>query len=201
MAEYNMGPFKPNPKGVFKPNTKYRYFDLVEYNGGSYLNINKDDVDGTSSIGVLPYGQAESELYWMCMSKPGKDATVAKEYSPFVVIEDDGIWDYSVTDKVIVPFTVKELKIKGLYSGCVGMVISVSNSFKLPQNSDTSLDYNFVTAGNKQYYMYTFTCVDMNNTLRLIWNRTVINIDGGKDIVDESPKHTIGGLVPPPITP
>lgn len=197
MAEYNMGPFKPNPKGVFKPNTKYRYFDLVEYNGGSYLNINKDDVDGTSSIGVLPYGQAESELYWMCMSKPGKDGTVAKEYSPFAVVEDDGIWDYSITDKVIVPNTVKELKIKGLYSGCIGMVISNSNSFKLPQNSDTSLDYNFVTAEGKQYYMYTFTCVDMNNTLRLIWNRTVINIDGGNNVVDESPTHTNGGLTPP----
>ena len=181
MAEYNMGPFKPNPKGPFKPNTKYKYFDLVEYNGGSYLNINKDDIDGTSSIGVLPEGQAQSETYWMCICRPGRDGNIPKEYSPFAVVEDDGIWDYKVTDKVIVPDTVKQLTIKGLYSGCMGMVVSTSNKFKLPPNSDTSMDYDFVFAGKKQYYVYTFVCINMDNTLRLIWHRSIIDIEGNRN--------------------
>lgn len=178
MAEYNMGPFKPNPKGLFKPNTKYKYFDMVEYEGGSYLNINNDTVDGTSSIGVPPTGEPQSELYWMCLCKPGRDGVAAKEYTDFATIEDDGIWDYNITDKVIIPKKIGELKIKGSYSGCMGMVLSKNaNDFKLPPNSMTDISFNYIKKStDSQIFVSTFTCLRTEGELIYIWNRSLIEI-------------------------
>lgn len=176
MSDFNMGPYKPNPCGEYNPNRKYKYFDLVEYDGGSFLNINRDEVDGTSCIGILPEGQAESKIYWMCMCRRGKDGKNASSYLPFGTVDHTGIWDYSKTDKIIVPkgLTTK-LSIENAYDGCCGIIVTENPSLQLPDNSDYSIDFNYVSAGPNQYYMYTFVCMNSGNKLKFLWNRTVMN--------------------------
>ena len=44
MADYNLGPYRPRPRGVFSSIEMYRYLDIVEYNGSSYININYDKI-------------------------------------------------------------------------------------------------------------------------------------------------------------
>ena len=46
MAEYNLGPFRIRPMGIFDSSKSYRFLDLVAYNGGSYVCINMDTIDG-----------------------------------------------------------------------------------------------------------------------------------------------------------
>ena len=78
MADYNLGPYRPRPRGVFSNIEMYRYLDIVEYNGSSYININYDTIDGIACIGVSPEGENESELYWMPIAKRGEKGDTAE---------------------------------------------------------------------------------------------------------------------------
>ena len=174
MSDFNMGPYKPNPKGEYKNDAYYKYFDLVKYNGGSYLNIYRDP-EGYPTIGILPEGQAESEEHWYCVAEKGDKGDTILTQSEFITIGDDGIWDISISDKAIVPASVSGLNIQNAYSGCCGMFIVYSDDLILPGDSDYSLDFDYARILNNQYYLYTFVCVGTDNTLRFIFNRTVIN--------------------------
>lgn len=168
MSEYNMGPFKPNEKGEFNPETRYKYFDMVSYNGSSFLNINRDPVDGDSCIGIIPEGDERSEEYWFCIAHKGDTGRI-EQYKPFITITN-GIWDFSLSDKCIVPTEIGELRVDNTYDGCCGIMITDHPALKILNNSDYSIDFDYVKALSGQYYMYSFVC--MNE--KLIWNRTVI---------------------------
>ena len=175
--EYNMGPFKPNKKGKFDPTENYKYFDMVLYNGSSYLNINRDLLYGVTCIGILPVGEAESELYWQCIAEKGEKGDAATSYLPFIEIDTDGVWDFNLSDKAYLNNNItSSIDILNVYSGACGILISDRDNFSLPSNSDYSLDYNYVRAMNNQYYMYSFVCMpNGENNLKFLWNRTVMN--------------------------
>ena len=93
MADYNLGPYRPNPKGEYDGTESYRFLDWVTYQGCSYLCINYDTIDGTACIGKLPTGEEDSELYWMCTASKGDDpAPEDFEYPGFEQVENNE-WD------------------------------------------------------------------------------------------------------------
>lgn len=175
MAEYNLGPFRIRPRGEFNPSENYRFLDLVTYNGGSFVCINMDTVDGTAAVGILPEGESKSQLYWQCIAHKGDKGDIGG-YQNFIKIED-GIWDYSESDKIIIPdeCTINTLDITNVYNGCCGIVLT-NKDLELPVNSEFSIDYNYATCNANQYYIYTFiygSYITENN--KFIWNRTVVN--------------------------
>lgn len=171
MADYNLGPFRIRPRGEFKSSESYRYLDLVTYNGGSYVCINLDTIDGIAVTGVLPEGQASSESYWQCIAHKGDKGDTGDQYKNFITITD-GLWDYSKSDKIIIPDNGSvNLAIINVYDGCCGVVLS-SKELDLPYNSEYSIDFNYISCSTNQYYMYTFIYTPSN---KFSWNRTVIN--------------------------
>lgn len=174
MADYGLGPFRVRPRGRYNPSATYRFLDLVAYDGGSYLLINKDTLDNNIDVvGVLPAGQDESELYWQCIVERGEKGETADQYYEFVEVTD-GQWDFSVSDKIIIPEGgVPTLTINNAYNGCCGVVLT-AEELTLPENSDYSIDFYYVTRGTNQYYLYTFVYGAITGDDKFIWNRTVI---------------------------
>ena len=172
----NLGPFRIRPRGEFSSTAKYRFLDLVSYNGGSYLCINYDTIDSLDAIGILPEGASNSEAYWQCIAKRGEPGLIEVEYLPIGNLEDD-IWDFDITDKIYVEETfTKVLTITNVYDGCCGAILTKNSDLQLPRNSDYSIDFNYTNIVNaNQYYLYTFIYANMGSGSRFIWNRTVIN--------------------------
>lgn len=173
MSDFNLGPFRINSRGEFISSNIYRFLDIVTYNGSSYICINKDTIDGIGVTGVLPEGQTNSSIYWQCIAHKGDAGS--NVYDEFLSITD-GIWDYSKSDKIIIPDTGKStITINNVYNGCCGIIYTAKN-LALPSNSDKSIDFNYINADANQYYMYTFTYGTnvITNTNKYIWNRTVI---------------------------
>lgn len=176
MSDYNMGPYKPNEKGDYDPSKNYRYFDTVEFDGSWYLCIYKDDVDGTSCVGILPEGQAESPLYWRRIVSRGRDGLTPEVYKGFKTVDHTGVWDFNQTDKIIFPRSLlAPLTIENAYDGCCGIIITENQNIALPQNSDYSVDFNYIKIKDNQYYMYTFVCIPYGEGIKFLWNRTVMN--------------------------
>lgn len=181
MTEYNLGPYRPRPCGEFDSSTRYRYLDLVTYNGSSFICINIDTIDEVDSTGILPEGQEQSELYWQCIAHKGDKGDKADRYQSFIEVED-GIWDYNLSDKIIIKdFSPPILEIQNVYDGCCGIIIS-KKDLALPINSYYSIDYNYITLETNQCYLYTFVYAPLiidtegNKTYKFIWNRIVINL-------------------------
>jgi hypothetical protein len=174
MADYGLGPFRVRPCGNYNPATSYRFLDLVAYNGGSYLLINQDTLDDNADvIGVLPVGQDDSELYWQCIVERGEKGETADQYYGFIEVTD-GQWDFSETDKITIPEGgVTTLNINNIYNGCCGVVLS-TEELTLPDNSEYSIDFFYVTRSANQYYLYTFVYGSITGDDKFIWNRTVI---------------------------
>lgn len=180
MSEYNMGPYRIRPCGEFESTKRYRYLDLVTYQGGSYICCNYDTIDGVGAIGILPIGEDESSLYWQCVSARGDKGPAGEVYKEFEIIRD-GIWDLDIlnTDKIIIPIDAPdEISIINVHNGQCGIILTEKDLI-LPPNSDHSIDFDYVTILPSQYYMYSF--VYYNNIItgsirsdRFIWNRTVI---------------------------
>ncbi len=173
MSDFNLGPFRINFRGEFTPYFTYRFLDAVTYNGGSYICINKDTIDGIAVTGVLPEGQPNSLLYWQCIAHKGDIGD--NIYDGFLSVTN-GVWDYSKSDKIIIPDNGEStITINNVYNGCCGMICTTKN-LALPSNSDKSIDFNYINAGTNQYYMYTFVYGTnvITNTNKYIWNRTVI---------------------------
>lgn len=177
MAEYDLGPYRVRPRGEFNNSITYHYLDLVTYNGGSYICCNLDNIDHGSVIGVKPTGDTvvDSTMYWQCIGSKGDKGDKGDTYAGFIEV-NDGIWDYSISDKIIIPKDCNnELTINGVYNGCCGLILTPED-LVLPLNSECSIDFNYVTPNATQYYMYTFVYVSYNsNNNKFIWNRTVIN--------------------------
>ena len=172
----NLGPFRIRPRGKFSSEANYRFLDLVSYNGGSYICINYDTIDGTACIGVLPAGAHNSEAYWQCMAERGEPGLIEVEYLPIGNL-DNNIWDFDITDKIYVEenFT-KIIDITNVYDGCCGAILTKNQNLLLPENSDYSIDFNYINITNaNQYYLYTFIYANMGSGSRFIWNRTIIN--------------------------
>ncbi len=178
MADYNLGPYRPRPRGEFDGTMNYLYLDIVRYHGSSYININLDTIDGIACIGILPEGQNESELYWMPIAEKGEKGDTADAYTPYVVV-DNNTWDYSQGDKIFIPEVdedVSILDITNVYDGCCGIIIT-RNDLSLPANSLFSVDYKYVSIiNNDDYYFYTFTYANVGSGSNMfIWHRTVVN--------------------------
>lgn len=172
----NLGPFRIRPRGNFSSEANYRFLDLVSYNGGSYLCINYDTIDGTAAIGILPTGASNSEAYWQCIAERGESGLIEIEYLPIGNL-DNSIWDFDITDKIYVEESFADtIDIINVYDGCCGAILTKNTNLNLPVNSDYSIGFNYVNITNaNQYYLYTFIYADMGAGSRFIWNRTVIN--------------------------
>lgn len=179
----DLGPIRPNPTGPFDPNREYKFFDLVEFNGSTYLCINDDIIDGVSNIGVLPEGEQKSEIYYALVAKRGEQGPKADKYDSFITLTDNN-WDYSVSDKVIIPNNVPlsgPLNISNVYDGCCGMIVTQKRNIELPENSHYSLDFDYINIRDGQSYLYTFVCMAdkiVSDKYVYLWNRTVMNYGG-----------------------
>ena len=147
MAVNNLGAFRLNPTGKFNPERQYEFLDMVEYEGSSYVCINDDIIDGVSNIGIVPVGQEKSSLYYHLVAAKGDKGDIADKYDGFLKL-DSNIWDYSLSDKVLIPENTtinsnNPLVINNVYDGCCGLIISNVN-LCLPENSDYSVDFNYL---------------------------------------------------------
>ena len=175
MADWNMGVYRPIPKGDYSDTTEYIFLNIVNFNGSSFINCNIDTVDGVSCIGIAPEGMPESELYWQCIGHKGDKGDMADSYAPYLVIED-GTWDYSAGDKCIIPESAPNvLSISNAYDGCCGIIIT-RKELTLPANSYYAVDYKYCSIiNNTDYYFYTFTYSNFGSDSDMfIWHRTVI---------------------------
>ena len=176
MADWNLGPYRPNPRGDYDSEINYKFLDIVKYNGNSYINCYLDTIDGVSCIGILPEGQPESEIYWQWIGGRGEKGDLADQYKPYQDVHN-GIWDYNESDKIFVPTTApNKLEIINVYNGCCGIVIS-KQDLELPEDSLKSIDYDYVHRTiDDDYYFYTFTYTDLGTDFHgFVWHRTVIN--------------------------
>lgn len=171
MSDYNMGPYRINPKGEFRPDKRYKFLDAVTYNGSQYVNIYKED----TTIGVLPSDTDPEALErWALSAEKGEKGDKPELYDEFLTVED-GAWDYSLSDKIFIPDTSNNiLEISNVYNGCCGIIVSALD-IVLPTSSDKAIDYDLLAAYTNQYYLYSFICVDYGTGLRYIWNRKVID--------------------------
>ena len=177
MSTFDLGPYRPRPMGEFEPDKEYRYLDIVTYNGGSYICCNNDVIDNVSCIGILPEGESNSELYWMCLAHKGSKGDSPNAYNSYSSILD-GNWDYSITDKIFIPDNAltDEISISNIYDGACGIIITRKDLI-LPSNSMKSIDYNFVDIEtSSDYYFYTFTYSNLGGTNEYvyIWHRSII---------------------------
>ena len=177
MASYDLGPYRPNPTGDYDPAKGYRYLDIVNYSGASYICCNLDTIDGTACIGVLPEGEPASPNYWMCLAHRGDKGDSPNVYTPYGVVLD-GKWDFSQTDKIFIPIDSigDGIEITNVYDGCCGIIIT-RKDLELPLNSMKSIDYNFVGLSTADdYYFYTFTYCNLGGTAeyKFIWHRSVV---------------------------
>ena len=174
----NLGPFRLNPKGYFKQDEHYKYLDVVKYNGSSYMCCNYDTIDKIDCVGILPIGQEQSETYWFCLAEKGEKGEKAVKYDSFINLSDNN-WNYDLSDKVIITIDMvfnSHLNITNVYDGCCGVILTKNENVVLPENSDLSVDFNYMRkTSNSQYYLYTFIYGKITTSYKFIWNRTIIN--------------------------
>lgn len=75
-----------------------------------------------------------------------------KRYESFVIV-DDGVWDYSVSDKI--KLTADLVSIGNVYNGAVGL-IQTDLDITLPENSKKAYDYDYMDLPTGGMYQYTF---------------------------------------------
>lgn len=89
-----------------------------------------------------------------------------KRYENFVIV-DDGVWDYSATDKI--KLTVDLVSIGNVYNGAVGLILT-DLDITLPKNSKKAYDYDYMDLPTGGMYQYTF----LYDGSYYNWSRTVI---------------------------
>lgn len=174
--DYNLGPFRIKPRGEFNATAEYRFLDMVTYDGGSFICINYDTIDGTACIGILPEGQASSELYWQNIAHKGEKGDTADQYLPFIEVTN-GNWDFNNGDKIYIPdtATTDNLEIQNVYDGCCGMIIT-TRDLVLPGNSLYKNDFHYINLTSATgYYMYTFTYGKIGSDYKFIFSRGIID--------------------------
>lgn len=175
MSDYNLGPYRIKPRGEFDPEANYIFLDLVTYDGGSYVCINYDTIDGVACIGVLPEGEVRSASYWQCIAHKGDKGDTGDMYLPFKTVSN-GNWNYNETDKIIVPANATtNIEIENVYDGCCGLILS-KQELSFPPNSIYAADFSYVnTSGIADWYLYTFVYANLGSAYNFIWSRSVIN--------------------------
>lgn len=73
-------------------------------------------------------------------------------YESFATV-DDGVWDYSVADKI--KLTADLVNISNVYNGAVGL-IQTDLDITLPENSKKAYDYDYMDLPTSGMYQYTF---------------------------------------------
>lgn len=73
-------------------------------------------------------------------------------YESFATV-DDGVWDYSVADKI--KLTADLVNISNVYNGAVGL-IQTDLDITLPENSKKAYDYDYMDLPTGGMYQYTF---------------------------------------------
>lgn len=73
-------------------------------------------------------------------------------YESFATV-DDGVWDYSVADKI--KLTADLVSISNVYNGAVGL-IQTDLDITLPENSKKAYDYDYMDLPTGGMYQYTF---------------------------------------------
>lgn len=89
-----------------------------------------------------------------------------KQYESFVIV-DDGVWDYSVADKI--KLTADLVSIGNVYNGAVGLILT-DLDITLPENSKKAYDYDYMDLPTGGMYQYTF----LYDGSYYNWSRTVI---------------------------
>jgi len=170
-----LGPYRLRPRGKYDDTASYRFLDVVSYDGGSYMCRNLDTIDSTSCIGVAPKGESNSEAYWQCLAERGEPGLIRVEYLPITELKGN-VWDFDVTDKIYVPeYFTQKLEIVNVEEGECGVIITRNRSLQLPDNSNYSVDFNYITANlATQYYVYTFIYAKVGGYDTFLWNRTVM---------------------------
>lgn len=87
-------------------------------------------------------------------------------YESFATV-DDGVWDYSVADKI--KLTADLVSIGNVYNGAVGL-IQTDLDITLPENSKKAYDYDYMDLSTGGMYQYTF----LYDGSYYNWSRVVI---------------------------
>lgn len=87
-------------------------------------------------------------------------------YESFATV-DDGVWDYSVADKI--KLTADLVSISNVYNGAVGL-IQTDLDITLPENSKKAYDYDYMDLPTGGMYQYTF----LYDGSYYNWSRVVI---------------------------
>lgn len=173
MSDTNLGPFRINPRGELDPTQKYKFLDLVTYQGSSYLNINNDIIDGDASIAVLPTVEEGYNKYYQLIAAKGEKGEAPDKYDGFITIGDN-YWDYSIGDKIKIDGglydNTKPINITNVHDGCCGIIVTDMDII-LPTNSDVSIDFFYLTLGLNEYFVYSFIYDEERQ--KFIWNRTI----------------------------
>ena len=180
MAEYNLGPIRMNFKGEYDEATEYRFMDNVTYQGSSYVCKNLDSIDGVGCIGVAPFGEPKSEVYWAPQALKGEKGDAADYYRPFMTVTD-AYWDFSHGDKIFIPTdaTDNKLEIANLQNGSCGLILT-QKDLELPRNSFKAIDFGYIELTNiADYYIYTFVYTNIGTGIDyFFWHRSVVTKAG-----------------------
>lgn len=74
MGTTNLGPVALKPKGAYNGNVEYKWLDIVEYQGGSYVSLK-------TQTGTAPVKNTTTES-WQCIAKPGEPGPVGEKGDP-----------------------------------------------------------------------------------------------------------------------
>ena len=119
------------------------------------------NMDKTTLLSILQLAPvAISGSYTDLINRPNR-------YESFITIEN-GIWDYLESDKIIL-ITTNLISINNTTNGSIGYIYS-DMELTLPANSETTIDYNYITLSTGQQWQYSF--VKLGDFY--IWSRTVI---------------------------
>lgn len=74
MGTTNLGPVALKPKGAYNGNVEYKWLDIVEYQGGSYVSLK-------TQTGTAPVKNTTTES-WQCIAKPGELGPMGEKGEP-----------------------------------------------------------------------------------------------------------------------
>ena len=175
MAEFNLGPYRINPTGEYDSTRDYRYLDGVSYNGNYYVCSYKGSNDEGELNTIKNITPGDGSAYWDIMALRGERGPEVNPYKNFITIID-GVWNYSLSDKIYIPKdnSRNDIKILNVENGSCGMIVT-AKELLLPINSEYSKDFYYINATTNEYYIYTFVYgkTGLSGEEKFMWNRTV----------------------------
>lgn len=149
--------------------------------------------DSLSEYGSIPEPGNDWYDSWVIIAndvlqEAQEQATLSKQYAenakqneesisaiiPFVELSAENsliTWDFSQGNKAkVVLESNTAIEINNISNGCIGQIRVVGAELILPDNSDKSIDFDYIYANTGQYYLYTF----VYDGTRYEWHRSVI---------------------------